>query len=107
MPPDLIRDRCEGLKGNNTGKLEFLNHEILFERTGKVLNFTKPEVEQAITQRCVNTGSKVTHSRQPLGTRERNAGERGGQLGVSKQLAARLTPAENCGDHYPSRRALW
>src|SRR5262245_38403559 len=59
MPPDLIRDRCEGLKGNNTGKLEFLNHEILFERTRKVLNFTKPEVQQAITQRCVNTGSKV------------------------------------------------
>jgi len=59
MPPDLIRDRCEGLKGSNRGKLEFLNHEILFERTGKVLNITKPEVQQAITQRCVNTGSKV------------------------------------------------
>jgi AAA domain/CHC2 zinc finger len=59
MPPDLIRDRCEGLNGSNTGKLEFLNHAILFERTGKVLNITKSEVQQAITQRCVNTGSKV------------------------------------------------
>jgi putative DNA primase/helicase len=59
MPPDLIRDRGEGLNGSNTGKLEFLNHEILFERTGKVLNITKPEVQQAIMQRCVNTGSKV------------------------------------------------
>jgi hypothetical protein len=59
MPPDLIRDRCEGLKGSTAANLEFLNHEILFERTGKVLNITKPEVQQAITQRCVNTGSKV------------------------------------------------
>jgi hypothetical protein len=59
MPPDLIRDRCEGLKGSTAVNLEFLNHEILFERTGKVLNITKPEVQQAITQRCVNTGSKV------------------------------------------------
>jgi DNA-binding MarR family transcriptional regulator len=59
MPPDLIRDRCDGLDGRNAGKLEFLNHEILFERTGKVLNITKPEVQQAITHRCVNTDSKV------------------------------------------------
>jgi len=59
MPLDLIRDRCEGLNGSNAGKLEFLNHEILFERTGKVLNITKPEVQEAITQRCVKTGSKV------------------------------------------------
>jgi RecA-family ATPase len=59
MPPDLIRDRCEGLQGSASANLEFLNHEILFERTGKVLNITKPEVQQAITQRCVNTGSKV------------------------------------------------
>jgi putative DNA primase/helicase len=59
MPPDLIRDRCAGLEDSNTGKLEFLNHEILFERSGKVLNITKPEVQQAITQRCVNTGAKV------------------------------------------------
>jgi len=59
MPPDLIRDRCEGLKGSTAANLEFLNHEILFERTGKVLNITKSEVQQAITQRCVRTGSKV------------------------------------------------
>ena len=39
--------------------LEFLNHELLFERTGKVLNITKPEVQQAITQHCVGRGVKV------------------------------------------------
>jgi hypothetical protein len=59
MPPDLIRDRCEGLKSNEDAKLEFLNHEILFERTGKVLNITKPEVQKAITDHCANAGVKV------------------------------------------------
>jgi DNA-binding MarR family transcriptional regulator len=39
--------------------LEFLNHEILFERTGKVLNITNREIQQAITQRCIATGVKV------------------------------------------------
>ena len=58
MPPDLMRDRCEGLQGGNH-KLEFLNHEILFERTGKVLNITNREIQEAITQRCVTTGVKA------------------------------------------------
>jgi putative DNA primase/helicase len=46
------------LQGNND-QLEFLNHEILFDRTGKVLNITNPEVQQAITQHCVASGIKV------------------------------------------------
>jgi AAA domain len=58
MPPDLMRDRCAGLLASNTN-LEFLNHEILFERTGKVLNVANQEVQQAITQRCIRTGVKV------------------------------------------------
>jgi AAA domain len=58
MPPDLMRDRCNGLQGSNAN-LEFLNHEILFERTSKVLNITNREVQQAISARCVNTGVKV------------------------------------------------
>ena len=37
MPPDLMRDRCEGLQASNDN-LEFLNHEILFDHTGKTLN---------------------------------------------------------------------
>lgn len=40
-------------------RLEFLNHEILFDRSGKVLNITKPEVQQAITQHCISGGVKV------------------------------------------------
>jgi AAA domain/DnaB-like helicase N terminal domain len=58
MPPDLMRDRCVGLLASNTN-LEFLNHEILFERTGKVLNIANPEVQQAITACCITTGVKV------------------------------------------------
>src|SRR5438874_8008281 len=58
MPADLMRDRCYGLRGNNP-RLEFLNHEILFDRTGKVLNITNPEVQQAITQHCIASGIKV------------------------------------------------
>ncbi len=58
MPPDLMRDRCDGLQGSND-QLEFLNHEILFDRTEKALNITNRDVQQAITQRCVRTGVKV------------------------------------------------
>ena len=58
MPPDLMRDRCKGLEASNDN-LQFLNHEILFERTGKVLNIADPEAQRAITAHCVNTGVKV------------------------------------------------
>ncbi len=58
MPPDLMRARCEGLQASNAN-LEFLNHEILFDRTGKTLNITSPEVQQAITGRCVSSHAKV------------------------------------------------
>jgi putative DNA primase/helicase len=58
MPPDLMRDRCKGLQASNNN-LEFLNHEILFERTGRVLNITNREVQQAITQRCIASNVKV------------------------------------------------
>jgi hypothetical protein len=58
MPPDLMRDRCEGLEARNDN-LQFLNHEILFERTGKVLNIADSEAQRAITARCMNTGVKV------------------------------------------------
>jgi RecA-family ATPase len=58
MPPDLMRDRCEGLEASNDN-LQLLNHEILFERTGKVLNIADAEAQRAITARCMNTGVKV------------------------------------------------
>jgi putative DNA primase/helicase len=58
MPPDLMRSRCEGLDASNDN-LQFLNHEILFDRTGKVLNVTNREIQHAITERCLTSGVKV------------------------------------------------
>ena len=58
MPADLIRARDNGLE-QVAGEIEFLNHEILFERTGKVLNITRPEVQSAITSHCVASKVKV------------------------------------------------
>jgi len=57
MPPDLMRSRCEGFGASN-GNLQFLNHEILFDRTGKVLNITNREIQDAITERCLTSGVK-------------------------------------------------
>jgi hypothetical protein len=58
MPPDLMRSRCKGLEAGN-GNLQFLNHEILFERSGKVLNITNQEIQEAITRKCIASGVKV------------------------------------------------
>jgi hypothetical protein len=58
MPPDLMRSRCEGLDASNDN-LQSLNHEILFDRTGKVLNITNREIQDAITQRCLTSAVKV------------------------------------------------
>ena len=58
MPPDLMRGRCEGLQASN-GNLYLLNHEILFERAGRVMNIANPEVQQAITAHCVASGVNV------------------------------------------------
>lgn len=56
MPADLVRDRDKGL---GSGEVEFLNHEILFDRTGKVLNITEPAVQAAILQRCIRDSIRL------------------------------------------------
>lgn len=56
MPADLMRDRDRGL---GSGNLEFLNHEILFDRKQKVLNVTDPQLQQAILGRCIRDGIKL------------------------------------------------
>ncbi len=58
MPPDLMRSRCKGLDAGNDN-LQFLNHEILFERSGKVLNITNREIQEALTEMCIGGGVKV------------------------------------------------
>jgi len=56
MPADLMRDRDKGL---GSGEVEFLNHEILFDRTGKVLNITEPAVQDAILQRSIRDNIRL------------------------------------------------
>ncbi len=58
MPADLMRDRDSGLSCN-AGEIEFLNHEILFDRTQKVLNITNRELQDAIMNRCIRDDVKM------------------------------------------------
>lgn len=58
MPPDMMRSRIEGLQAVNQNFL-LLNHQILFDRSDKTLNITLPDVQQAITDLCIQTGTKV------------------------------------------------
>ena len=56
MPPDLMRERDGGL---GKGEVEFLNHAILFDRTGKVLNITDPAVQEAILEGCIRDNIRL------------------------------------------------
>jgi hypothetical protein len=56
MPADLMRDRDSGL---GSGNVEFLNHEILFDRKEKVLNITDPQLQHAILGRGIRKGTKL------------------------------------------------
>ncbi|HEY5895702.1 MAG TPA: AAA family ATPase [Chthoniobacterales bacterium] len=58
MPPDLIRSRDVGLSQKD-GNITFLNHEILFDRTGRVLNITNPEIQDGISALCTDREIKV------------------------------------------------
>lgn len=58
MPPDLMRDRVQGLERGND-QLAFLNHLLLFERTGRVLNIANREVQQALTAHCISHKARV------------------------------------------------
>jgi hypothetical protein len=52
-----MRDRCDGL-GNNDN-FHLINHAILFDRSGKVLNIADREIQNAITKWCIDIGIKV------------------------------------------------
>ena len=58
MPPDLMNNRASGLnKGND--HLFFLNHLILFDRSGRVLNITNRDVQESLTAYCLEHSIKV------------------------------------------------
>jgi hypothetical protein len=58
MALDLMKARDRGLS-SGSGDVEFLNHEVLFERAKKVLNITRPEIQRAITGHCLQQGIKL------------------------------------------------
>jgi RecA-family ATPase len=56
MPPDMMQERDRGL---GEGEVQLLNHSILFDRTGQVLNVSAPEQQRAILEWCIRKGIKV------------------------------------------------
>ena len=58
MPAELMQQR-EVSFGDECENLTLINHEVLFERTGLVLNLRLPEVQEAIKQFCIDTAQKV------------------------------------------------
>jgi putative DNA primase/helicase len=58
MPLDDSRARLKGL-GADGEYLHVLHHEVLFEKTGLVMNLTDPTIQQIITKLCEDTGAKL------------------------------------------------
>jgi len=63
MPAELSQDRDKGLAdvvtNGEPADLMYLHHDLLFERTGKTMNFASPEMQQAITRLCIEQDRKV------------------------------------------------
>lgn len=57
MPCETLEKRISGLSADSD--LLVLNHESLFHTTGKVLNLTEPEAQDAITRLCLRDEIKV------------------------------------------------
>jgi putative DNA primase/helicase len=58
MPPDAVKSRDRGL-GKETEKLVYINHEILFQRTGRIFNLADVKLQEAILELCLDYGIKV------------------------------------------------
>jgi hypothetical protein len=58
MPWDDIRARFTGLKADENF-LHILHHEVLFERTGLMMNLTDKKVQKILTELCLATGAKL------------------------------------------------
>jgi hypothetical protein len=53
MSMDAIRERDNALSVAPVESIFYLQHEALFHLTGKVLNLTEPEAQQALLEQCV------------------------------------------------------
>ena len=58
MPPADVKQRDRAL-GNPTSNLVYINHEILFERTGKIMNLANLEFQNATLLFCIQNDFKV------------------------------------------------
>ncbi len=59
MALDLTQKRYRALCQPTSDNLTFLHHEVIFQRTGKVLNLTSPMVQEALLQHAINTKQDV------------------------------------------------
>ncbi len=53
MSMDAIRERDNALSETPAEGIFYLQHEALFHLTGKVLNLTEPEAQQALLEQCI------------------------------------------------------
>ena len=58
MPPGDIKKRDHAL-GQASKNLIYINHEILFERTGRVMNLADADFQKAILDLCISEGFKI------------------------------------------------
>ena len=58
MPPGDVKERDRGLNGV-VPTLTYISHELLFERTGRVMNLADPELQEAILEMCMRDGFRV------------------------------------------------
>jgi hypothetical protein len=58
MPPDSVRDRDTSL-GAECENLIYLNHQILFEKTGQILNLANLQTQEGITTFLLDNGVQV------------------------------------------------
>jgi hypothetical protein len=60
MPPQDIKSRDFAL-GHPVANLAYVNHEILFQRTGRIMNLADIEFQNAVTARCQAEKRKVLY----------------------------------------------
>jgi hypothetical protein len=59
MPAEDIRSRVIGLGLNENDNFHLLNHELLFQRTGKVVNVNNLTIQKALTRYCIENKIQV------------------------------------------------
>ena len=59
MPLDGIRERDIALSDSSAGGMFYLQHEVLFHLTGKVLNLTSSAVQTALLETCQRNGMEL------------------------------------------------